>query len=183
VPTGQPWLVVIDMQVVFGQPGRPWFTPGYPDIEPTVLELVGAFGEQVVFTRFVAPEHPSGSWQEYYRLWPFALVPADDPLYDLMPAFWRTDRPVVSRTTFGKWCPELVGVVGEAADLVMVGVSTDCCVLATALAAADAGARVRVIADATAGLTAADHDRALAAMALWAPQISVVMAGDVLDPR
>lgn len=176
-----PWLVVIDMQVVFGDPSSAWFTPGYPAIEPTVAKLVQHFGERVVLTRFIAPEHPSGAWVPYYQLWPFALVPHNDPLYDLMPAFAGTDHPVISRTTFGKWGDELSTIIGPDAALVLVGVSTDCCVLSTALAAADAGVRVIVVEDACAGLSLADHQRALDAMALYGPLIEVTNAETLLS--
>ncbi len=176
----QPWLVVIDMQVVFGEPDSPWFTPGYPTVEPVVESLVREFGERVVYTRFVAPEHPEGAWVPYYELWPFALVPPDDRLYDLMPAFVGAPGHVVSRTTFGKWDDEMRGILGEDATMILVGVSTDCCVISTALAAADAGVRVRVVADACAGVSDADHERALAAMALYAPLIEITTAEAVL---
>ena len=43
--------------------------------------------------------------------------------------------------------------------LVLVGVSTDCCVLSTALAAADEGVSVRVVADACAGVDDDTHTR------------------------
>jgi nicotinamidase-related amidase len=65
-------------------------------------------------------------------------------------------------------------------ELVLTGVSTDCCVLSTALAAADAGAHVRVVADACAGLSEADHQRALATMALYRPFLEIVTVADVL---
>ena len=48
------------------------------------------------------------------------------------------------------------------------------CVIATALPAADAGASVRVMAAACAGSTAENGERALAAMELFGPQITVV---------
>lgn len=172
-----PWLVVIDMQVVFGDPSSAWFTPGYAAIEPTVARLV----ERVVLTRFIAPEHPTGAWVEYYELWPFALVHHTDPLYDLMPAFAGTDHPVISRTTFGKWGDELSTIIGADAAMVLAGVSTDCCVLSTALAAADAGVRVSVVKDACAGLSDVDHHRALDAMALYGPLIEVTTADAVLS--
>jgi nicotinamidase-related amidase len=171
---GEPVLVVIDMQAVFGNPSSPWFTPGFPDIEPTVARLVASFGDRVVFTRFVAPEVPTGSWVPYYEQWPFALVPASDPLYDLVPAMLTEGRSVVSEKTFGKWGADLVAATGGSAELVLVGVSTDCCVLSTALAAADAGIHLRVVQDACAGLSEVDHRRALEAMALYAPFIEIV---------
>ncbi len=46
--------------------------------------------------------------------------------------------------------------------LLLAGVSTDCCVLSTALAAADAGVTVRVVADACAGIDDESHAKALA---------------------
>jgi nicotinamidase-related amidase len=180
-PGGEPVLVVIDMQVVFGDSESQWFTPGYPLIEPTVAKLVAGFGERVVFTRFVAPEKPTGAWVPYYEQWPFALVPADDPLYDLMPAMASAGRPVVTETTFGKWSADLERAMGGSDEMVLVGVSTDCCVISTALAAADAGIHVRVVSDACAGLTDADHQRALDAMALYGPLIEIVDAASVIS--
>jgi nicotinamidase-related amidase len=64
--------------------------------------------------------------------------------------------------------------------MVLVGVSTDCCVLSTALAAADAGVRVTVVADACAGVSVEDHQRALNAMALYQPLIEIVSSSALL---
>jgi len=179
-PGGEKWLVVIDMQVIFGDPASGWFTPGYPQIEDGVVKLVRAFGDHVVFTRFISPASPQGAWIPYYRQWPFALVGADDPKYALMPAFADAAAPVVSRTTFGKWDCELAGILGPDATMLLAGVSTDCCVISTALAAADAGVRVRVVQDACAGMSPADHQRALDAMSLYAPLIELTTLNEVL---
>ncbi|HEV7792056.1 MAG TPA: isochorismatase family protein [Pseudonocardia sp.] len=65
-------------------------------------------------------------------------------------------------------------------ELVLTGVSTDCCVLSTALGAADAGVHARVVSDACAGLSATDHRRALDTMALYQPFLEVVTVADVL---
>ena len=59
--------------------------------------------------------------------------------------------------------------------------STDCCVLSTALAAADAGVKVFVVQDACAGLSSVDHQRALDAMALYGPLIEISTADVVLS--
>lgn len=176
-----PVLVVIDMQQVFGDPASDWFTPAFADAETGIARLLPAFGRRVVFTRFTAPDEPQGAWLRYYEDWPFALVPADDPIYDLVPAFRDTGHPVVTETTFGKWGPALREAIGDADEIVLAGVSTDCCVLSTALPAADAGVRVRVAADACAGLTEEDHRRALDVMALYAPLIEIETTETVLD--
>ena len=73
-------------------------------------------------------------------------MPENAPIYDLVETLPHGGHPVVSRTTFGKW-DDLPGslreVTGGARRLVLTGVSTDCCVLSTALAAADAGVQVQ----------------------------------------
>lgn len=170
------WLVVIDMQHVFADRASPWSTPGFDAALAQVQTLVAAFGDRVVYTRFVAPMTPTGAWRAYYEQWPFALVPHDHPTYAIVDALPHAGRPVVTRATFGKWDDDpgsLGELTGGAPALVLAGVSTDCCVLSTALAAADAGVQVYVAADACAAPTPQDHDRALDAMRLYAPLITV----------
>jgi nicotinamidase-related amidase len=174
-----PWLVVIDMQNVFADPASGWYTPRFEEARADIRRLLPAFGARVVHTRFVAPEHPEGAWSMYYDVWPWALVPDDHALYRLV------DEPapqhgIVVRTTFGKWGEELDAATGGSRDLVLTGVSTDCCVLSTALPAADAGVHVRVPADACAGATDTDHRRALDAMSLYTPLIEVTDVDGVL---
>lgn len=167
------WLVAIDMQHVFTE-DSPWATPGYDRAAAGIARLLPRFAGRTIRTRFVAPEHPQGAWVDYYRDWSFALVPEADPLYALTEPFAALDGPVVTETTFGKWGTGLQDVVGTDPHLVLTGVSTDCCVLSTALAAADAGVRVTVVAEACAGASDADHERALAVMRLYGPLITVV---------
>lgn len=171
------WLVVVDHQAVFAEPASPWAAPGFAATEPVVAELARAHGERVVVTRWVPAAGPSrrGSWVDYLRAWPFADRPADDPLFDLVPSAVSLGAPhVLSLPTFGKWGPELESITGPTPRLTLVGVATDCCVIATALAAADAGARVRLVAAGCAGSDAANHAKALDLMRLFAPQITVV---------
>ncbi len=178
--TGEATLVVVDMQQVFGAPASPWFTPRFAEAEAVIAGMVPAFGDRVVFTRFVAPAEPRGAWVPYYEQWPFALVPEDDPIYDLVLAFRDSGHPVVTEQTFGKWGPSLEDALRGSTEVVLAGVSTDCCVLSTALGAADAGVHIRVAADACAGLTDADHRRALDAMALYTPLIEITDSETVL---
>ena len=182
-PGEPPCLVVIDMQRVFGEPGSPWLAPRFAEIVDPVRRLADAFGPRVVFTRFVAPAVPRGAWRQYYEQWPFALQPPDAPLYELAEPFAAMAGPTVDATTFGKWGPELAARAGGG-PLVLAGVSTDCCVLSTALAAADAGATVRVVADACAGVDDESHADALHIMGLYGPLVEVVTVADVLGaPR
>jgi nicotinamidase-related amidase len=173
-------LAVIDMQNVFADPSSGWFTPGFDQILQPVLRLTEAFAGRTVCTRFLAPAEPRGAWRAYYQQWPFALQPAQWNGYRLVDALDRLELPTMDTSTFGKWTPRLAEQVGEEGELVLAGVSTDCCVLSTALAAADAGVRVLVAEQACAGLNAASHQRALAAMRLYAPLIEVVDVDDLL---
>lgn len=163
------WLVVIDMQNVFGTPDGAWFTPRFDEAAGRIARLVGAFPGRTVFTRFVAPEQPTGAWATYYEEFPFALKPSSDPIYqiteDLAPLVDKT----VEAHTFGKWTSDLGALVGDQPDLVVCGVATDCCVISTVLPATDAGARVTVVTDACAGSNDENHQKAIDVMALYQP--------------
>jgi nicotinamidase-related amidase len=171
------WLVVVDLQHVFGDADSPWGAPRFADVRPRIRRLVEAFGDRVVWTRFVAPAEPVGAWKEYYAQFPFALQPPDAPLYGLVED--PGAHPVVDATTFGKWGPDLVEVVGNG-PLTVAGVATDCCVISTVLPAADAGVPVRVVRDACAGSSDEDHDRAIRIMSLYAPLVGIVTTDEVL---
>lgn len=169
-------LVVIDMQRVFADPDSPWATPGFAAIVPVVTALVERCAPDVTFTRFLAPAEPAGAWRDYYARWPFALQPADAALWELAPPFVADDP--VDAPTFSKWGPELAARAGDG-PLVVAGVSTDCCVLSTVVAAADAGVPVRVVADACAGVDEESHRAALHVMGLYGPLVEVVDSRDV----
>jgi nicotinamidase-related amidase len=172
-------LAVVDMQRVFAEPGGPWAAPRFAEAAAGVRRILPLFGERTVFTRFLAPEEPAGAWAAYYERWPFARQPPGARLWELVDELAGAARHVVGATTFSKWTPELAAAV-DGGRLVLAGVSTDCCVLSTALAAADAGTEVHVVADACAGADDASHDRALAIMALYEPLIRVVTVAELL---
>jgi nicotinamidase-related amidase len=183
-----PALAVIDMQNVFGEPGGPWRTPRFDEVVAPVRALATAYAGRTVFTRFIAPATPTGAWIDYYRDWPFALQPPTAPAWQIVPELAEvaaraagTDGHggTIDAGTFGKWGPELAEVVGPD-PLVVCGVSTDCCVLSTALAAADAGVPVLVAADACAGVDDAAHHKALDVMALYAPLVTVTTTARAL---
>ncbi|MEP7025669.1 MAG: cysteine hydrolase [Actinomycetota bacterium] len=177
-----PWLAVIDMQRVFGEPDSPWFTPRFAEITGAVRQLADAFAPRVTFTRFVAPDEPAGSWRGYYEQWPFALQPPSARIYELADDLAAGPGPTLDATTFGKWGDELAARTGPGGHLVLAGVSTDCCVLSTALAAADAGITATVVADACAGMNDETHAQALAILRLYGPLVQVASLADVLRP-
>ena len=175
-----PWLAVIDMQRIFALPESAWAAPRFAEILEPVDRLVAAAGDRVTFTRFLAAAEPTGAWVDYYRQWPFALQPADAPLYQLVEEVGGARTPTLDATTFGKWTPALADLVRPAGTLVLAGVSTDCCVLSTALAAVDAGVRVRVVADACAGVDDLSQRAALHTLSLFAPMVEVVTTDEAV---
>jgi nicotinamidase-related amidase len=170
-------LAVIDLQRIFAEPESGWATPDFQRVVKPTQRLVELFGPDVIFTRFIAPEHPTGSWIPYYELYPFALQSPDSYAYQLVDEF--RGAPTLDKTTFGKWGEELA----EAADgqLVLSGVTTDCCVLTTALAAVDAGVAVQVVEDACAGVDEASHHKAIDLMRLYSPMLEVVTVDELVD--
>lgn len=176
-----PWLVVIDPQRIFADPASDWGSPMWPDAAARIVGLLPHFEGRTIITRWVPPATDGrvGSWRAYMRAWRFADRPADDAYFDPVPPFdgVRGVR-VVDAPTFGKW-DVLAPIVGEAADLVVTGVSTDCCVISTVLPAADAGATLTVVTDACAGSTPENHAAALTVMGLYPPQVTLRTSSEV----
>jgi nicotinamidase-related amidase len=163
-------LALIDLQRIFADPESGWTTPNFQRVIEPAKQLIELFGPDVVFTRFVAPEQPSGAWVPYYEEFPFALQSPDSDDYQLVDEF--KGAPTLDKPTFGKWGPELAARAGGR--LVLGGVTTDCCVISTALAAVDAGIRVQVVEEACAGSTDDNHGKAIDIMRLYAPMLEIV---------
>lgn len=170
------WLIVVDMQLAFREPGA-WNVPGFADAAGRIADLLPRYGGRVILTRYVPPAPLAGAWRRYFAAFPTMLLPADDPAWDIAipcPAGGRVE----TRPTFGKWDAGMAALTGPDAPLAVCGVATECCVLATVLAAADAGRQVRVLEDACAGATADLHAQALAVMRAFAPVVTVARTSD-----
>jgi nicotinamidase-related amidase len=161
-------LVVVDAQRAFAEENSPWRTHRFEEAIAGARRLAQVFGARTILTRFVPPPEPAGAWVDYYERWRFAREPSADALWELVDPW--TGAAAVDCPTLSKWGPALAAAAGEAPTLVLCGVSTDCCVLATALAAIDAGAHVRVVADACAAEPAL-HRAALDILGRRSPQL------------
>lgn len=172
-------LVVVDMQEAFRDPGSQWAVPGYADAQTQVQRLAEGFRGRTVWTRFVRDPAENGVWSDYYDRWSTFRVGAESPAWELtLPP--REGEPVLTFPTFSKWGSELQRLIEGEGRMVVCGVATDCCVLATVLGAVDAGRGVTVAADACAGLTPQAHDQAVAVMALLDPMVTISSTSEVL---
>jgi len=183
------WLVVIDMQNVFGAPDSPWAAPRFGELIAPMRRLCDAYAPNVLFTRYLAPARPVGAWRPYFADWPFALQPPTAPLWDLVGEV--ADLPARSAgldgiggtldvECFSKWGAPLAGLVGQEGRLVLTGVSADCCVITTALASADAGVETWVVKEATTGIDDRTTAQALSLMSLFGPLLRVVSLDEAL---
>lgn len=179
------WLVIIDPQKIFADSASEWGSPMFAGALGAIKSLRSGFGaDRTIVTRWLPGTGRAGSWGPYFERWPFADRPDTDPIFDLVsPANGWSRRGTVDVSTFGKWGEGLTRLTGATPTLVLAGVSTDCCVISTALPAADAGATVVVAADACAGSSQDNHAAALQVMGLYAPQIEVVDSAAVLAAR
>jgi nicotinamidase-related amidase len=175
-----PILVVVDMQRVFAEADSPWAVPGCPELIPQIERLVDVFGDRAVFTRFVPFDEPQGAWADYYALHPFYLRRDAQELSHLVEPFASRGATTLDMPTFSKYGPRLEALADPERTIVLVGVATDCCVISTALSAADAGMRTRVVADACAGMTIGKHRAAVAVMAGYGGHIEITTVEEEL---
>jgi len=176
----RPLLVVVDMQRIFRDADSPWSTPGFDELAAPITRLADAFGDRAVFTRFLVPERFEGSWVPYYEIWSEVTKPEHRDWMDLAEPYASMRPRTVDKTTFSKWGPELETMAGSPRTLVLCGVATDCCVISTAIPAADAGMFVRIVADACRGVDGQAHERALGLARGFAPQIEVTTVEEEL---
>ena len=119
-------LVVIDRQKVFAESEwSAWACADgtYYDTNEAFAKLAKAFGDRVVYTRYIAPQPPQNAWIDYFKDWPQFLVAPDDPMYDLTDdtAALAKGHAVVSCDTFGKWGDALSEVISDAKKITVCG--------------------------------------------------------------
>lgn len=171
-------LVVIDMQRAF-QEKTEWHIPRFDEAAAAIAKLSETTALPPVYTRFVRDEAETGSWSAYYQRWSrMRLAPGADG-WDLAITV-QEGATEIDAPTFSKWGPELAAIVRQGERMILTGVATDCCVLSTALAAADAGRYVTIVSDACAGATDEAHEQALALMQMLSPMCETTTLADLL---
>jgi nicotinamidase-related amidase len=164
--------VVVDMQRVFAE-ATDWRVPAIADVMPPILAMVRAHPRQTVFTRFMTPatvESATGDWQRFYARWrsvvrdrmDAAMFNLIEPLPSLVPPAEVCDKTAYSAFS----SPDFIAALERrsAETLVLSGVETDVCVLATALDAVDRGLHVVLASDAVTTWSPAAQRAALEAI-------------------
>ena len=190
----RPAVLVIDMHRGSVDPPGTVFVPGAKGIVPTLQRLLdGARAAQVPVIFVVHQTHPDGSdarspfWMESDSVG--ALYP--DVRDQIVGSRWteladgleaQTGDYVVPKKRYGAFSGNGLGFLLSNLDvetLVLTGVETEICVLATAFHAFNEDYRVVVVSDATAGL---DPELEKAALAVISREVGWVLpAGDVLE--
>ena len=162
--------VCIDMQRIFLEPG-PWYGPAGLEVLPAVKRLLDHAPARACFTRFMTaatPEDATGSWRRYYRHW-HAVTQGEAGaevlgLHPDLAPYAAADRVFDKPTHDAFHSPDFAHHIAAEAPsaLVLSGVETDVCVLATALSAVDLGHRTVIATDAVASSVPESHDACLA---------------------
>jgi nicotinamidase-related amidase len=164
--------VVVDMQRVFAE-ATDWQVPTIADVVAPILAMARAHPSQTLLTRFMTPttvESARGDWQRFYARWrsvvrdrmDAAMFDVIEPLAAFVPPAEVVDKSTYSAFPSAEFSASLLR--RDVDTLVLSGVETDVCVLATALDAVDRGLRVVLAADAMTSLSAGAHRAALEAI-------------------
>lgn len=167
---GRALHLCVDMQRLFLEPG-PWYCPLGVDILPAIHRLCDHAGERSLFTRFITPtvpEEAKGRWQHYYRHWHAATqAEAGAESLGLHPelASHAVPERICDKTTHDAFLDadfaQRIATQAPSA-LVLSGIETEVCVLATALSAVDLGYRTVIATDAVTSSVPEAHAACLA---------------------
>jgi nicotinamidase-related amidase len=182
--------ISIDMQLLFAE-GTEWASPAVRQILPAIERLCAHAPGRLIFTRFITPEtieDAPGQWKQFYRRWKSVLASRLDPqTFDLLPELRRftPPAPIIDKYVHSGFAnPALEKELDRlnAAAVILTGVETDVCVLATALAAVDLGYRTVLVCDAITSSVRASHDACLQSVfSRYDEQIEIVDSATVLS--
>ena len=149
-------LLVTDMQNVYTK-GQKWEcldTEGAAKRTLSVIRTMEREGnDNIIFTRFLASEHPEGVWENYNREnqdvngspWDNEMLP------QFADALHR--YPLYTKSVYSSLAiPEVLEAAKKADRVVITGVVAECCVLSTVFALIDAGIYVVYLTDGVSGL-------------------------------
>lgn len=145
-------LLIIDMQNIYTT-GQEWAcldTEGAADRLNQIIDSGKC--QDVIFTRFLAAEHPTGVWEKYNEkysdinanVWGNAMLPQFEEALQKYPLYTKS---VYSSLAI----PEVLAACQEADRVIVGGVVAECCVIATVWALIDAGIPTVYLTDGVSG--------------------------------
>lgn len=174
-------LVLLDLQRIFIDPGSPAYLPAWEGFAARTRMLLDTFREAalpVIWTRHVHPPGDPGSTIGHF----FGhLLVQEDPLSELEQG-WSPGEPerVVDKSRHSAFSSPVLSELLEQLDVevvVLAGVQTHLCVLATAVEAGTRDVLPVVALDATAAPTAGLHRASLEALSgglAWAATVEEI---------
>lgn len=146
-------LLVIDMQNVYTK-GQKWACMDTEGAAVRVEKIIDAdICEEVIFTRFLPSDKPSGVWKDYNKV--NEAVNADIFANEMLPRFtgYLKKYPLYTKSVYSSLAiPEVLEAARRADRVVIAGVVAECCVLSTVLALIDEGIYVVYLTDGVSGL-------------------------------
>lgn len=143
-------LLVIDMQRVYARGGA-WETPGFARAEENILRLCPRYSTRL-FTRHLPFAQPPGTWKKYNEA--FAEINADAECARLVPSLEAVDHIPFEKSTYSALSSGGLRdhlLAAEYEEIIVTGVQSEFCVLATLMDAVDLGLPVTLVWDACAG--------------------------------
>lgn len=146
-------LLVIDMQNVYTK-GQKWACLDTEGAAHRINRIIdAAVCDQVIFTRFLPPEKPTGVWKDYNE--ENADVNADAYANEMLPVFAAQlkNHPLYTKSVYSSLAiPEVLTAARDADRVIVAGVVAECCVLSTVFALIDAGIYTVYLTDGVSGL-------------------------------
>ena len=149
-------LLVIDMQNVYTK-GQKWACLDTEGAAKRTLSVIRAMeqagNDRIMFTRFLADEHPEGVWKQYNQ--ENAAVNASVWDNEMLPQFADALHryPLYTKSVYSSLAiPEVLEAAKKADRVIITGVVAECCVLFTVFALIDAGIYVVYLTDGVSGL-------------------------------
>ncbi|MEQ8665504.1 MAG: cysteine hydrolase [Rhodospirillales bacterium] len=161
--------VCVDMQRIFLEPG-PWYGEACVAIVEPVRRLCEHGPWPTLFTRFitaVTPAAAEGAWRRYYDHWhEVTQIEAGTEVLDLHSRLAEVAAPdsICDKVTHDSFDDPSFAARIEAmrpSAIILSGIETDVCVLATAMSAVDLGYRTVIATDAVASSVPVSHQACL----------------------
>ncbi|MCR5834938.1 MAG: cysteine hydrolase [Lachnospiraceae bacterium] len=181
----KPLALVIDMQNVYSK-GQQWECENFDCALFNINKLLECMPkEDVIFTRYIASESPTGVWKDYNREnesvnnneW---LNEIADALKENSKKYACYDKSVYSSLSID----EIKTKMQEKTCVVVTGVVAECCVLSTVMDLIDEGVYVVYLKDAIAGINEETEKATLKILEGLAPlHLKIMGIEDYLERR